>query len=620
MRTSADDWLRIVIEAAKPTSDARRARMCGIAGRLGPDVDPRVDRMVASLAHRGPDAAGAKYFTGCSLGMRRLRVVDLRPEADQPMTGESGRIWLVYNGELYNHPELRVELEALGHAFRSQSDTEVIVHGYEQWGEDVVRRLRGMFAFAIWDDGAQRLLLARDRLGIKPLYLLDEEDGGLSFASEVRAFGSRELDPIAVATYLRLGWTGSCAISVGVREMAPGSLLVVDKRGQRSRTYWHPVWRDEALDLELLGSALTDSVDRHLEADVPVGIFLSSGLDSSVVATLAARNDRNVKAYTVAYGGTTGDETPAARALADDLGLKHQCVTVNGDEVVAQAPSIIRDMDQPTVDGVNSWIISKAVREAGMTVALSGLGGDELFEGYSTFRKAPRIAAISRLPTQAVAQRASSIASRSVRLRDSRGHRAVEAVALGGLPNAYAAVRAVFPLSSVARLWPAGADLLASATDPDLLATARPDQSVGQLELGNYLRYQLLRDTDVMSMAHSLEVRVPLLDDRVVNAALVTRPPVTGSVGKSSLALAAGVPMSFATQRKMTFTLPFDRWLRSDLRPWALESLDLLGRSPLGFDHKAVMRSYDDYSVGRLGWRSLWALASLGGWVGARQT
>lgn len=535
------------------------------------------------------------------------------------MSGESGDIWLVYNGELYNHGELRRELTTLGHTFRSRSDTEVIVHGYEQWGDGVVGRLRGMFAFAMWDERARRLLLARDRLGIKPLYLLEEPGGGLSFASEVRAFGGRELDPVALATWFPSSPSEGRAVSAGVREMAPGTFLVIDDAGRRSTTYWQPIWRDHALDLDALGSALRDSVSRHLEADVPVGIFLSSGLDSSVIGSLASAADHDVTAYTVGFD-VGGDEIPEARARARDLGLKHQSVLVSGADVVAQAPSIVRNMDQPTVDGVNSWIISKAVRDAGMTVALSGLGGDELFRGYSTFRKAPQLAALSRLPVRQIAQGASAVLSESSRLRDSRSHRAIEGVAMGGLHNAYGAVRAIFPISSVARLWPAGAHLLEPAeADPDLLMSAGGDQTVGRLELANYLRYQLLRDTDAMSMAHSLEVRVPLLDDRVVEAALAKRPAETGQVGKSALAVAAGLPASLATQPKMTFTLPFDRWLHSDLRSWAMESLDTLGRSSLGFDHNVVTGSYDEFAAGRLGWCSLWALVSLGGWIGAHE-
>lgn len=550
--------------------------------------------------------------------MRRLRIIDLRPEADQPMTGETGTVWLVYNGELYNHVELKRELALLGHIFRSRSDTEVIVHGYEQWGHGVVERLRGMFAFAIWDEDLQRLLLARDRLGIKPLYLLDETDGGLSFASEIRAFGRRELDPVAVATYLRLGWTGTRALSAGVHEMAPGTYMVVDGAGRRSTTYWRPTWRDEALDLGALSAALTDSVSRHMEADVPVGIFLSSGLDSAVIGSRAALAGQDVTAYTVGFD-CGRDEVEESRARAQALGLKHQSVLVSGREVVDQAPAIVRSMDQPTVDGVNSWIISRAVRDAGITVALSGLGGDELFQGYSTFRKAPRIAAMSHPSLRGLTRSASTLLSKNTRLRDSRSQRALEAVSLGGLTNAYAAVRGVFPISSVVRLWPAGADLLMAAADPDLLVERNAAKSVGELEFANYLRYQLLRDTDAMSMAHSLEVRVPLLDDAVVEAALASLPSKEGLLGKAALAAAAGLPTSLATQRKLTFTLPFDHWLRSDLRPWAMESLDLLGRSSLGFDYREVMQSFDDFTAGRLGWRSLWSLAALGGWIGAHE-
>jgi asparagine synthase (glutamine-hydrolysing) len=587
--------------------------MCGIAGSVGPTLLDAA-AMTSSLTHRGPDSAGLRAFPGCALGMRRLRVVDLRPEADQPMRGETDDVWVVYNGELYNHVELRRELEDCGHTFRSLSDTEVIVHGYEQWGDDVVLRLRGMFAFAIWDDSRSRLLLARDRLGIKPLYLLDEA-GTLSFASEARALGPRPLRPEAVVSYLRLGWVGAGGtIGASVEELPPGHLLVREGASSRTERYWEPEWRDEALDPERLRAALEESVARHLVADVPVGVFLSSGVDSTVIAALAARHDPDLRTYTVAFNSGPNEVDAAAR-LAADLGVSHEIVDVRDAEMTAAIPLVVNAMDQPTVDGVNSWLISQAVRSAGLTVALSGLGGDELFQGYSTFRRVPQVAAVgARLPRVALSS-AARLAGVSQRTRHGRMGRAVESSALGGVSSAYAGVRGLHSWATLARLWPAGSDL--GVSDETIL---EGEPRVGGLELANYLRYQLLRDTDVMSMAHSLEVRVPLLDDEVVAAALCLHPAESGLSGKAVLASAAGpVATAAALRPKLTFSPPFDRWLREDLRGWARGSLDALGRSELGFSRMELAALDRAFMEGHVQWRGLWSLCILGAWLDVRQ-
>lgn len=592
--------------------------MCGIAGRVGAGTSVDTGAAVAALTHRGPDSSGVRSFDDCALGMRRLRVVDLRPEADQPMRGEGEGVWLVYNGELFNHGELRRELEDAGHAFRSRSDTEVIVHGYEQWGDAVVHRLRGMFAFAVYDAPARRLLLARDRLGIKPLYLRHSPEGGLAFASESHALGPGELDPRAVASYLRLGWVGGTgSATTGVVELPPGHLLVHSDGRSRVERYWAPTWRDEAADVPALAAALRDSVQRHLVADVPVGIFLSSGLDSTVVASLAAEHGSDVRTYTVAFDDGP-DEVGPARALAGDLGLPHEVVRLSGTAITSSMDQVVAAMDQPTVDGVNSWAISRAVREAGVTVALSGLGGDELFSGYSTFRHAPRIARVgARVPTPALALAGRALGAVPP-LALGRVTRAAEAGAHGGLPAAYAGVRGLLPWQALPRLWPGGAALLRGLRDADLLDTTGPG-TVAALEVRNYLRYQLLRDTDLMSMASSLEVRVPLLDDAVVAAALVTGPSAEGLSGKALLAHAAGPAAVASVQRpKQTFTLPFDRWMRTDMRDWVRGRLGALGAAPLGFSATELQRLDDAFLAGRLEWRPLWALAVLGAWVERR--
>ena len=594
--------------------------MCGIAGRVGTGDGPTVSQMVASLAHRGPDASGVRTWPACELGARRLRIVDLSPDADQPMRGETDAAWVVYNGEIYNHAELRAQLEQSGHVFRSHSDTEVIVHGYEQWGEGIVARLRGMFAFAVWDCQHQRLILARDRLGIKPLYLRDHTGGGLSFASEAHALGPSDVDPKAVVSFLRLGWVGRGAtIGAGIRELPPGHLLAWSEARSETRCYWHPEWRDEPVQLERLSAALHDSVARHLVADVPVGVFLSSGIDSTAIAVVAARHQANLRTYTVAFDGGVDESVPAAR-LARDIGAMHEVVRVSGADILVSLPSIIGAMDQPTVDGVNSWVISKAVREAGATVALSGLGGDELFQGYSTFHRAPQIASLGAHMPPLIFRGASQFATLVPRFAWGRMHRAIEAAGTRGLPAAYGAVRGLFSWSAVKKLWPGSRDALPELRDEALLVPdGVPNCTVGGLELANYLPFQLLRDTDVMSMAHSLEVRVPLLDDEVVGAALALRPTAEGLHGKRLLVAAADLTaVSSLARAKLTFTPAFERWLASDLRAWVRHSLAALGASSLGFD-VTTLRSVDEaYLAGRAGWRSVWALAVLGAWFEQR--
>ncbi len=590
--------------------------MCGIAGRVSSRSGPQVETMVKALTHRGPDAGGVMTDGNAGLGMRRLRVIDLSALGDQPMYGRDGAA-LVYNGELYNHVELRRELEQQGHVFRSHTDTEVIVRGYEQWGDDVVLRLRGMFAFAVWDAQKRRLLLARDRLGIKPLYLSDEADGGLRFASEAHALSATgAVDRHAVASFLRLGWVGAGAtIQEGVRELPPGHVLVHEAGRTVTRQYWRAEWRDEQADVDALGRALRDSVARHLVADVPVGVFLSAGLDSTAVAGVAAEQDHELHTYTVAFDDAP-DEAVPAREFADQIGARHEVVRLTGASMSAAMPQIVADMDQPTVDGANSWAISAAVRQAGITVALSGLGGDELFSGYSTFRRVPQIAQVGdRLPRPAL-RVAARVTGGVPRLRYGRARRAGEAAGHGGASAAYAAVRGLYPWSELARLWPGGQDALTGLRDTALLEVREAGDAVAALEVDNYLRYQLLRDTDVMSMAHSLEVRVPLLDDRVVDAALALRPSPEGLYGKALLAAAAGPAVAVAARRpKSTFTLPFARWMRGELRPWTAASLASLVASPLGFSRSGVHAAQVAFDAGQLDWRPLYALAVLGSWL-----
>lgn len=601
--------------------------MCGIAGSIGED-DGRlaaVEAMVGALSHRGPDALGIRELGGGTLGHTRLRIIDLSPAGDQPMPNENQTVWVSFNGEIYNFPELRRDLESRGHTFRSQADTEVLVHLYEERGDRLAERLRGMFAFAIWDVRRRRLVLCRDRLGIKPLYYR-REGRSIRFASEARAlmYPSDTLNPRAVAAFLRLGWVpGPSTILSGIFELPPGHILTWSEGTERIRSYWTPQFDtdDSSPDIvEELRQALFDSMRRHLVADVAVGLFLSSGVDSAALAHLGSRIDADLGAYTVSFD-TGGDEASRAEAIARDLGIPHTVVPVGSAEILGSLDRIVAAMDQPTVDGVNSWVISRAVRDAGAVVALSGLGGDELFQGYGTFHHVPRLVRIggslSLIPAS-LRHLPAAVAARNSHTAHSRARRALEAIGIGGWGACYAAVRGLFSMGEIERIWPGWQRI--GGTDPAPEANGAAGRSaVCKLELSNYLPFQLLRDTDAMSMAHSIEVRVPLLDDEVVRVALRCRNSVGGLRGKRLLASAVDQRLLALTRiQKRTFTLPFDSWLRGALGERVAGALERLTHEDPRFDRAALREIWDAFSAGRAGWRQVWALAVLGMWLDGR--
>jgi asparagine synthase (glutamine-hydrolysing) len=594
--------------------------MCGILGSVTSAPTGRDDWVGAALpalCHRGPDASGSRTFAGsagtCELGHTRLRILDLSAAGDQPLSNEDGTVWTVFNGELYNFQELRAGLRHRGHHFRSSTDTEVIVHLYEEAGDGLVSALSGMYAFAVWDTRTEELVLCRDRLGIKPLYYRVDGDT-LRFASEACVLATpSDLDVESVEAFLRLGWVpGPHTIFRHVREVPPGHVL----RWQRGRVALERHWSSRppapapADDAELRDVAAA-AVRRQLVADVPVGIFLSAGVDSAVIARLAGEVGGAVRGYTVAFD-VGEDESAEAAGLAARFGLGHTVVPVPSTEIPGSLDRIIADMDQPTVDGVNSWVISKAVRDAGLTVALSGLGGDELLRGYSTFRHVPRLTAAgavgARLPAPLRTATVRALGGVG-RLRHSRARRALEGVLAGGPAAAYGSVRGLFGAAELATLWPG-----APAGGRPLVCVDGTAVDVGQLELNNYLPNQLLRDTDAASMAHSLEVRVPLLDDDLVD--VVLRSP---GLTKADLVRAVDPSLAWlAERRKRTFTLPFATWMQGTLRDPVRDAVGLLAGSSLGFDNRRLQDLVTSFEGGRAGWRPVWALAVLGMWLDRR--
>src|SRR5579871_5813506 len=568
--------------------------MCGIAGVVsgGPPVDLRaiVRRMCDAQAHRGPDDSGVSDFRAegvpvqAAIGSRRLSILDLSPAGHQPMANNDGSVTIVFNGEIYNFAELRKLLKSRGHRFRSHSDTEVLLRGYEEWGiEGLLPRINGMFAFAIWDARNQRLLIARDRLGEKPLYYAWDGKTFI-FASELRALMAsglvaRRLNPAAARAYLTLGAVPvPLTIFEGVAALAPAHFMVLEGGSLCIEPYWRlrfiedpRIGAMEAAEESL--RLLREAVKSRLVSDVPVGIFLSGGIDSSAMVALAREATNSVlRTYSLVFAEAEFSEAPFAQTVARKFDSQHVAMNVTAEQLHAELPDIIAAMDQPTVDGVNTYFVSKLTRQNGTVVALSGIGGDELFGGYSTFRNIPRLVQLAGCMgplLMSLAARASSCLPRRFH-RSGLDKLAGFAEGPGSMPAAYLAARGVMPPNTAAGLL--NPDFAASGSGMsdalDYISSCMPadaqseSNQVSGLELRVYLHNQLLRDTDVMSMAHSLEVRAPLLDHRLVEFVASVPAPIKFTRRPKDLmlrALGALLPDEIINRPKRGFLFPFDR-------------------------------------------------------------
>jgi asparagine synthase (glutamine-hydrolysing) len=570
--------------------------MCGICGLVAGECERAPDReavarMSGRLVHRGPDDDGLFCEGPVALAARRLSIIDLAG-GHQPISSEDGSAVVVQNGEIYNYRELKRELEGRGHRFATDCDTEVLVHGYEEWDEGFVERLRGMFAIALWDKRRQRLLLARDRFGIKPLYYR-HADGGLSFASELKAMleqpgFSREIDPQAVAAYLAFNSIPApLTIFKQARKLPPGYLLSWEGGEVVLRRYARPgptseVRSGSAEELAAeLREVLDDSVRAHLVADVPVGVLLSGGVDSGGLAALASRQlDEPLRTFSIGFEEEGFNELSRARLVAERYGTDHHELVLRAD-AVELLPKLVEAFDEPFGDSsaLPTYLVSElAVSE--VKVALSGEGGDELFGGYYTYvadllaRRVGRLAALARPLAEALPSRTDRVGF------DYKAKRFARAAALPPLERHHG-WKEIFSAQARAELAGPGA----SAWDPlDLYreryaetAAAEPLARMQDVDLGIYLVDDLLVKTDRLSMAHSLELRVPFLDPKVAEFAfsLPTKLKVRGFAKKRLLrqALAPLLPREIVRGRKQGFSIPIAAWLRGPLEPFAREVL-----------------------------------------------
>ncbi|MDE2579617.1 MAG: asparagine synthase (glutamine-hydrolyzing) [Hyphomicrobiales bacterium] len=573
--------------------------MCGIAGVFSLDgqsvaaAEPIVAAINGSQRRRGPDGEGIWRAPGgdAVFGHRRLAIIDTRAEGAQPMRDATGRWTIVFNGEIYNYRALCRELENAGRRFETKSDTEVLINCIAEWGEAGLSRLIGMYAFALYDGLKRELWLARDPFGVKPLYYAIE-NGRLWFASQARALAraapvDAKTDNAAAAGFFLHGyvpepltwWRGVRALSPGCSWRLRCGEAPAQAQAFFSLSALFAQAAPQPMQAQDLRAVLTESVQRHFVSDVPVGIFLSSGVDSIAIAALARDAACNFSTITLAfddYRGERADEAPLAEAAADALGVRHDTVRLSQDDFLASIDDYFDQMDQPSTDGLNVFLVSRAAARAGLKVALSGLGGDELFGGYPSFADAPRIAALGRAmplraPLGAMAGRFGAPLARLFGLNHKTPYLLRYA---GDIERAYFLRRCLRVFEELdATQWADGLARLKQEQTPEPPPSdISPHAQVAFLEMTRYMRNQPLRDADWASMAHSLELRVPFLDVALLRAlapAIISSAPPR----KADLAAAAGPLAVAAWQRGKTgFATPVDRWIggaEPGLMPWA---------------------------------------------------
>jgi asparagine synthase (glutamine-hydrolysing) len=601
--------------------------ICGIASQQGrADLD-RVAAMSATLLHRGPDSFGEYADGPVALAARRLSIIDLET-GDQPIGNEDGTIHVVQNGEIYNYRELRHEVERAGHHFRTHGDTEVLLHLYEDHGDAFAARLRGMFAVAIWDGRRRRLVLARDRFGIKPLYYR-HAGGELTFASELRALPRGEIDLDALESFLAFNSIPAPqTIFRDVRKLPAGHTLVWEDGRVHVECFARPrpleVRPDDEAELvEELRARLRDSVRAHLVSDVPVGVLLSGGVDSSLLAALAAQETGEpLRTFSIGFEERTFDELGDARRVAERYGTRHRELVLRPD-AARLLPALAEAFDEPFADSsaLPTYLVSQLAAED-VKVALSGEGGDELFGGYYTYAAdllAARVGGLAQLARPLVERLPSSDARAAF---DYRAKRFVRAAHLPPLERHHG-WKEIFSRDARAELTGRRSDF-----DPVDILRARYAETVGTPELarlqdvdfGVYLVDDLLVKTDRASMAHSLEARVPYLDSAVTNLALAlpTRHKVRGLQKKILLRKAAEplLPHEIVHGRKRGFSIPAAAWLRGELEPFARETLSAERLQRQGFFRPAVVQQVIDDHVSRREdlSRQLWGLLAFTLW------
>ncbi|RAU83283.1 asparagine synthase (glutamine-hydrolyzing) [Pontibacter arcticus] len=620
--------------------------MCGISGIIGiqssAEAGPVLDRMNEAIAHRGPDDSGGVVEAGVALGQRRLSIIDLSCAGHQPMISPDGNLVLIFNGEIYNFLELKQELKE--YPFQTQTDTEVILAAYKRWGRECVHHFNGMFAFVLWDKAAGDIFIFRDRLGIKPLYYY-QHDNLLLFSSEVRALLSsgyvpRKLNKAALSDYLRYQTVHAPETMVeGVKMLMPGHGIHIKNGAYTFFQYWSP---EKNYSREAEGKSyqeikqnvqqlLLSAVERRLIADVPFGAFLSGGIDSSAIVGLMSQvAKKKVKTFAVTFEEEAFSEAKYAAAIAKKFNTEHTEIRLTPNDFLGLIPAALKAMDHPSGDGPNTYVVSKVTKEAGITMALSGLGGDELFGGYDVFKRMLTLQknqwvaglplAARKLAGQAIHTLKPSVASAKID----------ELLRLPSwqLNYTYPITRQVLSdaylqkLTNQSKLEPNRVQQLVAESRQ--LQALQPHKlpllsQVSIAEIGTYMQNTLLRDTDQMSMAHALEVRVPFLDYELVEYVLgVPDEHKYPTSPKRLLTESLGdlLPMDIINRPKMGFVLPWQNWLKEEMFSFADQKLNNLGdRSAFNADELKELWSKFRRGDATVTWSRIWYLVVLENWL-----
>jgi asparagine synthase (glutamine-hydrolysing) len=649
--------------------------MCGICGILSFNkaggFTSNIKAMNAALAHRGPNADGTWLNDDIILGHRRLSIIDLSPAGNQPMVSSDQRYILAFNGEIYNFRELRGKLP--DYPFKTNSDSEVILAAYCKWGKNCVSHFNGMFAFAIWDDFEKELFLVRDRLGIKPLYyFMDEEK--LIFSSEIRSIIAsdlvkRRIDRKSLVDYVRYQTVHAPGTIIeGVKMLMPGQYIIVRSSTSGNKNYNFEASRPEAQNETsetLLSSAfqtvksgyywqlgksfsssltphgkskkqihgdilelLTHSVERRLIADVPFGAFLSGGIDSSIVVGLMASVlNQKINTFSVTFSERKYSESPYSQLIANRFHTNHTEIHLSPEDFLQMLPNALNSMDHPSGDGPNTWVVSKVTKEAGITMALSGLGGDELFAGYDIFKRLNylyKLRGIAKLPIFIRAGIPGWLLNLAKPSASMVKINELLNLPTWGLVDTYPLSRQILPDRKIEKLL-LDTDLSLNAVEAivkEISYRMQPGHllsSISCAEISTYMQNVLLRDTDQMSMAHALEVRVPFLDYSLVEYVLQVQDNMKFPHTPKQLLVESVdplLPRDFAQRRKMGFTLPWDHWMRNELKSFCENQIQSLSKHDY-FNSCGLMQIWKRFlnKDPLITWSRIWTLVALGDWL-----
>jgi asparagine synthase (glutamine-hydrolysing) len=623
--------------------------MCGINGIFGLTdsqiAEKKISAMNTCMSHRGPDDEGVFIGEKIALGHRRLSIIDLSAAGHQPMRSFDGRYQIIYNGELYNYKELKFELQRVvsgsdhkAYIFQTNTDTEVIIAAYARWGANCLARFNGMFAFAIWDDQLKELFVARDRLGIKPLYYF-YTNGIFGFSSEIRSLVAsgqipKKIDEESLIDYLRYQTVHAPrTIFKGVKMLMPGHYIEMKNEKLISKKYWDLTknissaskGKNYTAVCKDVNDLLTQGVERRLIADVPFGAFLSGGIDSSVIVGLMSKvSTEKIKTFSVTFDESEFSEAKYARLIADKFNTDHHEIKLKPVDFIEELPNALKAMDHPSGDGPNTYIVSKATKNAGITMALSGLGGDELFAGYEVFKRSLELNKKNWLNAVPQFLRSGGAALLTSLKPGIASEKVAELIKQKKVD-----FNSFYPLSRQVLMDYQISKIVNGQLNKNRVTEIIDESHIADLdlqiskvsiaEISTYMQNVLLRDTDQMSMAHALEVRVPFLDYKLVEYVLGVPDEFKSVASPKKLlvdSLGELLPSEIVNRPKMGFTFPWKHWIKNELKVFCEQRLFSLAQRRF-FNETAVMKLWSDFLADdpRVTWSRIWHLVVLENWM-----